>query len=92
MDYVLYFQHRERDAVLLFCPRCFASSRDGSWGGKAEKDFCCNCSTIGSMVRLPLWAVESIRQQASWVGNGITHMMRTLSQGRKYGLCDNLHH
>ena len=50
-----------------FCPRCFASSQDGSWGKLAGGGHCYNCGASGT-VRLPDWAVKSIREQASWVG------------------------
>lgn len=55
--------------ILAFCPRCFASNEDGSWGHTAvpELDFCTNCCH-GGLVRLPRWAIKSIRVQASWVG------------------------
>lgn len=55
------------DAHLWFCPRCFASSDDGSWGLTCDDTYCNNCSSSGT-VQLPDWAVQSIREQASWVG------------------------
>lgn len=53
--------------MLTFCPRCFASSEDGSWGDVAIGDGCMNCGSGGTVV-IPRWAVDSIREQASWVG------------------------
>lgn len=53
--------------VIQFCPACFATEDDGSWGCTVIGDYCTNCGAGGS-VSLPRWAVRSIRQQASWVG------------------------
>lgn len=52
---------------LDFCPVCFASSEGGSWGVGVIGDHCMNCGA-GGTVRIPRWAVDSIRAQASWVG------------------------
>jgi hypothetical protein len=57
----------ERAEVVPFCPGCFASSYDGSWGHICDESHCFNCGA-GPTVMLPRWAVESIRRQASWVG------------------------
>jgi hypothetical protein len=54
--------------VICFCPRCFASSDGGSWGPEASVDHCANCGAGGKMPTLPRWAIQSIREQASWVG------------------------
>lgn len=58
--------------ILAFCPRCFASSEDGSWGGGPDvmngQSLCSNCGANGSHVMIPRWAVNAIREQASWVG------------------------
>lgn len=58
-------QGRERE--LDFCPRCFATSESGSWNHVIVSGYCMNCGN-SSTVTLPLWAIESIREQASWVG------------------------
>lgn len=60
---------KEGDPVVLFCPRCLADERGGSWGGGPEGGgaWCSNCGA-GPAVVLPAWAVDSVRQQASWVG------------------------
>ena len=57
----------------LFCTRCFASDTDGSWDhvvldGAAESNYCTNCGGGNTSVKIPRWAVEDIRQNASWVG------------------------
>ena len=56
--------------TMHFCVVCFASNEDGSWGCTTvpEANFCGNCSSNDCLVAIPFWAVESIRQQASWVG------------------------
>lgn len=59
---------KEAEKVIVFCPRCFASSDGGSWGDGCDEGHCFNCGASNSTVRLPRWAIESIRQQASWVG------------------------
>lgn len=53
--------------MLHFCPGCFASSEGGSWDHGCDAAYCYNCGS-GSTVQLPRWAIQSIRQQASWVG------------------------
>lgn len=57
--------------VVMFCPGCFADEGGGSWAHNVYKTdsgaYCTNCGN-GSCVALPKRAVESIRQQASWVG------------------------
>lgn len=53
--------------LLPFCPGCFATSEDGSWGSVVLGDYCLNCGA-GGTVTIPRWAVTSIRRQASWVG------------------------
>jgi hypothetical protein len=57
----------DRDAIRSFCPCCFADNVGGSWGVGTIGSHCMNCGN-GSTVTLPAWAVESIREQASWVG------------------------
>jgi len=52
---------------LDFCPGCFATNEDGSWGSTVLGDYCMNCGA-GGTVNIPRWAVKSIRRQASWVG------------------------
>lgn len=54
--------------VLVFCPMCFASNEGGSWGDGCDEGHCFNCGASNSTVKLPRWAIDSIRQQASWVG------------------------
>lgn len=53
--------------VLDFCPGCFADSRGGSWGPGVEGPWCGNCGSHGT-VQMPIWAVDAIRKNASWVG------------------------
>lgn len=55
------------DDIRDFCPRCFATDIDGSWSHTVQGGYCSNCGAIPS-VTLPEWAVQSIREQASWVG------------------------
>lgn len=56
---------------VLFCPTCFATSEDGSWGGRVEANgYCTNCGggvPVGSQ-GMPSWMVKAIRKSASWVG------------------------
>lgn len=56
----------------LFCTRCFATEVDGSWDhvvyGEESNNYCTNCGGGNTSVKLPRWAVEDIRQNASWVG------------------------
>lgn len=53
---------------LSFCPFCFASSKDGSWDHVAIAGHCTNCGVSNGTVVLPAWAVDRIRESASWVG------------------------
>jgi hypothetical protein len=55
--------------LLNFCARCFASDDGGSWGEGTIDGHCFNCGAgwTGEL-KLPRWAIESIRSQASWVG------------------------
>lgn len=55
------------DDIRDFCPRCFASDMSGSWDQTVVGNHCYNCGA-GPSVRLPDWAVDCIREQASWVG------------------------
>ena len=55
------------DDIRDFCPRCFASDMSGSWDQTVVGNHCYNCGASPS-VRLPDWAVDCIREQASWVG------------------------
>lgn len=57
-----------KDIICEFCTRCFASDQDSSWGGVATDNYCYNCGAGGSTIRIPEWAVDSIRTNASWVG------------------------
>lgn len=54
--------------VVEFCPGCFADTRGGSWGEGTQSGYCFNCGS-GGTVMIPIWAVDSIRKQASWVGS-----------------------
>lgn len=54
--------------LLWFCACCFASKEDGSWNHTTSEHYCLNCGARGGAVRIPFWAIESIRNQASWVG------------------------
>lgn len=51
-----------------FCTRCFASDQDSSWGGVATNNYCSNCGSGGTTIRIQEWAIEDIRSNASWVG------------------------
>lgn len=52
-----------------FCALCFADDESGSWGHVTTPGgLCMNCGTRNSTVHIPVWAVRSIREQASWVG------------------------
>lgn len=53
--------------ILWFCPCCFATDEDGSWNHTVENGYCMNCGA-GGAVQIPRYAVDSIRNQASWVG------------------------
>jgi len=55
------------ERMTMFCARCFADDRGGSWGEGVANGHCFNCGA-GSAVSVPIWAVDSIREQASWVG------------------------
>lgn len=68
---------KPREELLNFCSRCFASDDGGSWGigtiGAAEGSgagaHCLNCGANWTVdIKIPRWAIESIRSQASWVG------------------------
>jgi Zn ribbon nucleic-acid-binding protein len=57
-----------RADTVSFCPQCFADDHGGSWGsGVLPGGHCINCGA-GGAIAMPKWAVESIRQNASWVG------------------------
>ena len=58
----------EASEAVDFCPLCFATNEDGSWGCTVTTAGCSNCGANGGIVRLPRWAVTSIRANASWVG------------------------
>lgn len=57
----------DRNKVEKFCPCCFASETSGSWDHVVIGGYCTNCGN-GSTVDLPVWAIEEIRRNASWVG------------------------
>ena len=57
----------KRVALISFCPSCFGSSDDSSWGESVTDGYCYNCGN-STVITIPRWAVKSIRQQASWVG------------------------
>ena len=56
------------DGWELFCCQCFASESSGSWDHVVVGSFCTNCCGNGTAFPLPKVAIESIRNQASWVG------------------------
>jgi len=58
---------QKRVALISFCPSCFGSSDDSSWGESVTDRYCYNCGN-STVITIPRWAVKSIRQQASWVG------------------------
>ena len=58
----------DRMEEILFCCCCFASEDSSSWGETLIEGHCFNCGAGGSTKKLPRYFVESIRQQASWVG------------------------
>lgn len=57
-----------RLAPTLFCVKCFADERSASWSGLVIWNHCLNCGAGGTVVVLAAWAIDSIRQSASWVG------------------------
>lgn len=58
----------DQNELREFCARCFADDKGGSWGsGTSGTGFCTNCCSRAT-IRIPAWAVASIREQASWVG------------------------
>ena len=57
----------ERLKLRRFCPRCFADEKTGSWGHVVTGSHCTNCGS-SSTVDIPEWAIDSLREQASWVG------------------------
>jgi len=58
----------DRFEQVSFCPQCFADDYEGSWGaGVLPGGHCINCGA-GGAIPMPRWAVEQIRQSASWVG------------------------
>jgi hypothetical protein len=63
---------KKPEDILAFCSRCFATSEGGSWGGGpdvvGDRSLCSNCGANNSHVKIPRWAIDSIREQASWVG------------------------
>lgn len=61
---------KKRDELILFCSRCFASEDGGSWtrGQAIVSGLCSNCGAGGPDLRIPRWAVDGIRESASWVG------------------------
>ena len=60
-----------RFALKWFCPCCFADEGSGSMDHLVIPTttgcHCTNCGASGG-VQLPSWAIERIRQSASWVG------------------------
>lgn len=59
--------NESRNDIVDFCPRCFADTRGGSWGHTANDWGCTNCGSP-STVAVPAWVVDSVRENASWVG------------------------
>lgn len=58
----------ESDRKVPFCCKCFADERGGSWGEGTVQGHCYNCGSGGTTAWLPIWAVDMIRENASWVG------------------------
>lgn len=61
------------DELTAFCPQCFATSEDGSWGQTSEyidykNNYCSNCGLNGAIIQISKWAASEIRKSASWVG------------------------
>lgn len=56
------------DKICQFCTRCFASEKNSPWGEIVTNDYCYNCGAGGCSIRIPEWAVDMIRSNASWVG------------------------
>lgn len=56
------------EELILFCPWCFASQDNASWHGELIEGACMNCGVSNGTVKIPRFAVEEIRKQASWVG------------------------
>lgn len=59
---------KKREELILFCSTCFASTDNASWNGEVTDFMCGNCGAGGPNLKIPRWAVKSIREQASWVG------------------------
>lgn len=60
---------KDRYEQINFCPCCFASSDGGSGGCNVMDGHCLNCGAGSSeAIKLPRWAIEEIRKNASWVG------------------------
>lgn len=53
--------------LIWFCCKCFAGEDAASWG-EVLSEYCMNCGSGGTPIRIPAFAANSIRQQASWVG------------------------
>jgi hypothetical protein len=49
-----------RDEKDFFCTRCFSRT--------VCIDACHNCGSGGTNIEIPLWAIDSIRENASWLG------------------------
>lgn len=56
------------DTLVDFCPSCFATSENGSWNHVVMGNHCTNCGSSGGIIKLPTFAAEEIRRNASWVG------------------------
>jgi hypothetical protein len=76
------------DTILDFCPRCFATDLDGSWEHTVVSGHCTNCGS-GGTVKLAKWAVDSIRQQASWVGKRYYPIKEDTEQAEELKLLRN---
>jgi hypothetical protein len=58
----------DRKEIVDFCSRCFGSSDNSSWNEPVEEDYCFNCGA-GGTVKIPRYAVDSIRSSAFFVGS-----------------------
>jgi len=58
----------DRMESVLFCCLYFASGDSSSWGEPVMEGHCFNCGAGGTTFSIPRYAVQSIREQASWVG------------------------
>jgi len=62
---------RKPDDLLDFCVCCFATDEGGPYGEGTitigENSACYSCGNSGPSLKIPRWAVDSIRKNGSWV-------------------------